>query len=112
MYEAHFSFVVIGSHQDGRWAGYAFDDTEFDEEDLYEKISPCEGFNADPIASDLLSDDDIDADMPIWNSREYFLNTVARRMAQAADSWGAVVRAIEKGIKEYVSCPTVAIFQS
>lgn len=101
MFEAHFSFVICGSHE-SRWAAYAFDDTEFVAgEDLYEKIF-CDGFQWDPIAS-CLPVDDLDADLPIWNSREYFLNIVARRMARAAKSWDALLRTIDCRIDQYVS---------
>jgi hypothetical protein len=101
MFEAHFSFIICGS-QESRWAAYAFDDTEFvEEEDLYEKIF-CGGGQWDPIAS-CLSGNDVDANLPIWNSREYFLSIVARRMAQAAKSWDALLRTINCRIDQYVS---------
>lgn len=98
MFEAHFSFVICGSHEK-RWAAYSFDDTEFDDEDLYDKIFPCEGVHADPIASD----DDTDAERPIWDAREYFLKIVSSRVRRATDSWDELLRPIERSIQEYVS---------
>jgi hypothetical protein len=98
MFEAHFSFVICGSHE-RRWTAYAFDDTEFDGEDLYEKIFPHNGFHSDPI----VSDGDTDAELPIWDAREYFLRTVSSRVASAADSWDELLRQIEHSIQKYVS---------
>ncbi|KAE9369078.1 hypothetical protein N431DRAFT_345415 [Stipitochalara longipes BDJ] len=99
MSEAHFSFVICGIRE-GRWAGYAFDDTESDGDDLQDKIL-CGGLHVDPIGS-CLSVDDVDAELPIWNPREYFLDVVARRVARAADFWEALLRAIERRITDHV----------
>ncbi|PVH73236.1 hypothetical protein DL98DRAFT_56678 [Cadophora sp. DSE1049] len=107
MFQAQFSLAICGSAE-SRWAAYAFDDTEseFVEDDFYDKIFPCgrDGYHPDPIAS-CLPDDDTDADLPIWNSREYFLIVVARRVARAAHSWEALVRLVERRIKEHGSTP-------
>jgi hypothetical protein len=105
MYEAHISFVICGLDE-GRWTAYAFDDTEFDGDALYDRIFPCEGFHADPIASEY--HDDIDAELPIWNPREYFLRVVASRIARAAEEWEALVRPVERSITEYVRCPPLS----
>jgi len=98
MSEGHFSFVIYGISE-RRWGAYAFDDTEPDEEDLQDKIS-CGGRHWDPIGSCL--EDDIDAELPIWNPREYFLNVVARRVALGAHYWEGLLRAIERRIKNHV----------
>jgi hypothetical protein len=103
MYEAQFSLVICGSNEE-RWTAYAFDDTEFDGEELYDKIFPCEGVHADPVALD----DDIDAERPIWNPREYFLKVVEARMAQATVEWEVLVRSVERSIREYVRYPAIA----
>jgi hypothetical protein len=102
MFEARFSVVICGS-QEGRWTAYAFDDTEFDGEDLYEKMmGNCQPFHADPIASCIWGDD-VNADIPIWNPREYFLIVVANRIARAANDWESLVGPVERSIREYVS---------
>ena len=101
IFEAHFSFVIYGAHEQ-RWVAYAFDNTEFDGEELLNKIFPCEGVHADPI----VSDDDTDAERPIWDPRLYFLKVVRARLAQAATEWDALFWAIERRIVQYVSCPT------
>ncbi|PMD29322.1 hypothetical protein L207DRAFT_593560 [Hyaloscypha variabilis F] len=99
MSEVQFSFVICGIH-DRRWSAYAFDNTESaDGDDLQDKIF-CGGGHWDPIGS-CLSVDDVQAELPIWNPREYFLNVVARRLGLAADSWETLLRAIERRIKRY-----------
>jgi hypothetical protein len=100
MFEAHFSLVICGSHE-SRWVGYALDNTEFDGEELHDKIFPCEGVHPDPIAS-CLNDSGLDADLPIWNPREYFLFAVSNRITRAAIEWDALLRAIERRINQYV----------
>lgn len=100
MHEAHFSFVICGTHE-SRWTAYAFDNTEFDGEELYDKIFPCEGVHVDPI----MSDDYMDAERPIWNAREYFLHVVESRMHKAAVEWEALLRPVEGRIREYVRFP-------
>jgi hypothetical protein len=97
MLEAHFSFVICGSDE-ARWVGWAFDNTEFDGEDLLDRISPCPGFHADPIASD----GETDAELPIWNPREYFLMIIESRIAQAQEEWEGLVIPVERSIRAYV----------
>jgi hypothetical protein len=101
IFEAHFTLVICGTHE-GQWDAYAFDDNEFEGEDLCEKLS-VEGFHPDPIASCLLSDNHTDADLPIWNPREYFLKVVANRTAAASEAWDSLIRATERSIKKHVS---------
>jgi hypothetical protein len=102
IFEAHFTLVICGTHE-GQWDAYAFDDNEFEGEDLCEKLSVCEVFHPDPIASCLLSDNDTDADLPIWNPREYFLKVVANRTAAASEAWDSLIRATERSIRKHVS---------
>lgn len=101
MFEAHFSLVICGSNE-SRWVAYALDNTELYSDELYDRIFPCEGFHPDPIGS-CLNNNEIDADCPIWNPREYFLLAVANRITRAADEWDALLWDIERKIKEYVS---------
>jgi hypothetical protein len=97
MLETHFSFVICGSHEKS-WAGWAFDNTEFDGEDLLDRISPCPGFHADPIAGD----GQTDAEFPIWDPREYFLMIIESRIAQAQEEWEGLVIPVERSIRAYV----------
>ena len=103
MSEVHFSLVICGT-SNTYWVVYAFDKTRFEddgEESLSDRIF-CGGSSIDPIAS-CLSADDVDANLLIWDLREYFLNVVSSRLCHAADSWEALLRAIERRIKDHVS---------
>jgi hypothetical protein len=102
MFESRFSIVICGSSEK-QWAVYAFDDTYSDGDDLYEKLTgPCQPFHADPIVS-CLGGDDVEADLPIWNPRRYFLRAVANRITVAANGWMTLMRTVECSIKDYVS---------
>jgi len=96
MLEVHFSFVICGCDET-RWVAWAFDDTQFDGEDLIDRILPCEGVHQDPIAND-----NTDAECPIWDPREYFLKIIEARITRAAREWEATVRPVERSIREYV----------
>jgi hypothetical protein len=102
MFESRFSIVICGSSEK-QWAVYAFDDTYSDGDDLYEKmIGNVQLFQADPIVS-CLGGDDVEANLPIWNPRRYFLRAVANRITGAANAWMTFMRTVERSIKGYVS---------
>jgi hypothetical protein len=102
MFESRFSVVICGSSEK-QWAVYAFDDTYPDGDNLYDKmIAALQPFHADPIVS-CLGGDDVDADLPIWNPRRYFLLAVANRITVAANGWMTLMRTVERSIKDYVS---------
>ncbi|TVY59342.1 hypothetical protein LCER1_G000736 [Lachnellula cervina] len=73
MYEAHFSCVITGSDE-WRWVGYSFVDAEIDGF-LHE--SSEEDLSFDPIASGRL-----EANLPIWRPREYWLRVFEIRIEQ------------------------------
>ena len=105
MYEAQISLVICGPDEK-HWDAYAFVDRYFDGEDLLEEDDfSYDGVQEDPIASDLENDPNlpiIDANLPKWNAREYFLDIVEFRMAQVVKEWEYLVRSVERGIKDYV----------
>jgi hypothetical protein len=94
--ESHFSFVLCGS-DNTRWTGYAFADTEFDEEELDEDGFPSGGFHLDPIALNGL-----DANMPIRDARQYFLFVVKMRMGQVLKEWENLARVVDLSVERYV----------
>lgn len=103
MFESRFSVVTYGSSEK-QWAVYAFDDTESDGDDLYEKmIGALPVLHVDPIVSCLYGDEPVDANLPIWNPRRYFLLVVANRITRAADGWMNLMTTVERSIKYYVS---------
>jgi len=102
MFESRFSVVICGSSEK-QWAVYAFDDTYSDGDNLEEKMTGAlQAFHADPIVSCLWGDD-VEADLPIWNPRRYFLLAVANRITVAANGWMTLMRTVERSIKDYVS---------
>lgn len=61
-------------------------------------MSSYEGFHEDPIASDPW----IEANIPIWDPREYFLAIFEARIARVEKEWERLVLMVAKSIKEYV----------
>jgi hypothetical protein len=100
IYEAQISIVLCGS-ANTRWVVYAFVDRYCEAEELVNELS-SEGFHVDPIAGS----EALDADLPVWNPREYFLIVVVFRLAQILREWQNVVRRLESSIKKYASRPS------
>lgn len=94
IHHSHISLVMYGL-SDRRWVAYAFDQNTFDDKDLEDEIYPSENFHEDPITK-------VDADLPIWDPREYFLLTFKTRMCQVLKEWRNLVRWIERSIDGYV----------
>ncbi|KAF2181077.1 hypothetical protein K469DRAFT_590492 [Zopfia rhizophila CBS 207.26] len=104
MYEAQISLVICGPDEK-RWVGYAFVDRYFNGEDLEEDDFSYDGVQEDPIATDFEVDTNlpiIDANLPKWNPREYFLNIVEFRMAQVLKEWEGLVRKVQRSVRDYV----------
>lgn len=102
IYQAQISCVVWGL-DDWQWVAYAFVDTEHDNDgdDLADKATSFEGLNEDPIACGL------DASLPIWKPRQYFLKVFEIRAKQTRKEWDQLVRKLVLDISEYVCCVTL-----
>jgi hypothetical protein len=102
IYQAQISCVVCGL-DDWQWVAYAFVDTEHDNDgdDLADKATSFEGLNEDPIACGL------DANLPIWKPRQYFLKVFEIRAKQTRQEWDQLVRKLVLDISEYVCCVTL-----
>jgi hypothetical protein len=96
IHEAQISFVICGS-DNRRWVGYGFVDTEFDRENLADHDLSYVGKHEDPIAFG-----ELDANLPIWDPREYFLMVLQIRMAQVLKEWECLIRTVERSINQYV----------
>ena len=94
MHQSHISLVMYGL-SDRRWVAYAFDKNTFDDKDLEDEIYSYEKFHEDPIAK-------VDADLPIWDPREYFLLIFKTRMYQVLKEWRNLIRWIERSVDGYV----------
>jgi hypothetical protein len=98
--EAQISCVISGS-DDWRWVSYAFVDTDFDGDEFGDGVMPYEDLHWDPIAAG-----NLEANMPIWKPREYFLKVFEIRIIQVQKEWDLLVRKVELSIDRYVSCHT------
>jgi hypothetical protein len=98
--EACFSLVICGTdHQ--HWVGYAFVDRHFDEdEDLDESLFPYKGCHEDPIVSDC-GEDILDANLPIWDPRRYFLVILKFRIANVLKEWTGTALILGTSIDSY-----------
>ena len=97
IHQAHISLVIHGLNN-RRWVTYTFDNNSFDDKDLEDQTDPYEGFQEDPIASN----GGVDANLPIWDPREYFLLMFKTRMSQVLMEWRNLVLWIERCIEGYV----------
>ena len=90
MDEAQISVVVCGTHNQ-RWVAYGLVDADVKNID-FEKYG--ELFK-DPIS-------DMDASIPIWDAREYYLAVVQTNMNKALKEWQYLVRMVERWIETHV----------
>ena len=97
--------LVIYGISDRRWVVYAFDNDDLRDNDLEVEDLEDENpryklgyFQEDPIASD----GKVDANLPIWNPREYFLLIFQVRMGRILQEWKRLVRWLERNVEEYV----------
>jgi hypothetical protein len=97
MWEAHISCVVTGT-DDWRWVCYGFVDAEID--GLLHESSE-DDLDMDQIALGCL-----DANVPIWRPRDYWLKVFEIRIDQVMREWEILVHKIELGIYRYVCTPS------
>ncbi|KAF2684746.1 hypothetical protein K458DRAFT_487060 [Lentithecium fluviatile CBS 122367] len=97
LYEAHFAVALCGTDE-RRWTAYCFEDSAFDSDrELNESDFCYSTINADPIASDGVTD----GNRPLWDPREYFLAILRIRIDQIRNEWICTVRTIESIVHEY-----------
>jgi hypothetical protein len=93
IHEAQISCVVTGS-DDRRWVGYSFVDTEID------------GFLTDLSKDDLSFDPiaalELEASIPIWRPRDYWLKVFEIRIEQVRKEWEYLIHKVEFSVKQYV----------
>jgi hypothetical protein len=91
------SFSMCGS-DNRHWVGYFFEDIEPEDEDFPDLNFDYEGVHDDPISLG----HGPDANIPIWNLREYFLIELELRIAKLLTEWESVVRTVQRSILRYV----------
>jgi hypothetical protein len=97
---------VVHGFDEWQWTTWAFEDTEHDAEEstgVDDGPGPaaaepvfCPTINEDPIACGL------DANMPIWRPRQYFLKAFEIRIQKVRDEWDELVHRLEVDKREYV----------
>ncbi|KAF2740545.1 hypothetical protein EJ04DRAFT_213307 [Polyplosphaeria fusca] len=113
IHHARFSLVVAGPNC-FKWNAYAFVDTRFnetsrDDEDgdqpqtgQEEDSRDSYGMQEDPIASDGEGEGaTVDAGMPIWDPRAYFLRNIGYRSQQAYEEWDHIFRHLDERIQQH-----------
>jgi hypothetical protein len=93
IHEGQISCVVAGS-DDWRWIGYGFIDTEID------------GFLTDlsevDLSFDVIAAGGLEANIPIWRPRDYWLKIFEIRIEQVRKEWEYLVHKVEVGVNKYV----------
>ncbi|ORY01190.1 hypothetical protein BCR34DRAFT_592345 [Clohesyomyces aquaticus] len=110
--EAHVSLSIIGVDHH-RWACYCFADTDIgsacpddqSHEDEQEETDAAEEeeMKEDPVVSDGQGDEVPEADMPVWDPRDYFLRVVDVRMKQILREWENVVHVVDEGVEDWIA---------
>ena len=115
IYEAHISIVICGWNHTN-WTGWAFAKTDFAVEEREEEEDDETWFNfeeceekedEDTMAEDYFASDGVgetlDANVPIWDPRYYFLRILAIRLDIVLREWRYLVQTIEYSIEHPVS---------
>ncbi|KAF2812414.1 uncharacterized protein BDZ99DRAFT_461120 [Mytilinidion resinicola] len=92
--KSRFSLVICGS-DNRRWIAYAFVDRDLDDEEMEEEDCSYEGFQEDPIICNT------DANLPLWDLRDYFLRTLEERGKNVLEEWENLASAVESRINTY-----------
>jgi hypothetical protein len=91
--EGQTSCVVAGS-DDWRWVGYGFVDTEID------------GFltdlSKDDLSFDIIAAGELEANIPIWKPRDYWLKLFEIRIEQVRREWEYLIHKVELSVNRYV----------
>lgn len=102
LYEAHVTCVIAGFH-DWCWTATCFVDTYYDDyvdrecvDDYHEHAENPQG-----MASDAPTLGDLEADLPIWNPREYFLLVVCSRLKRVKYEWQSTIKQVRESFRRY-----------
>jgi hypothetical protein len=118
--KSHVSIVICGS-DNLHWVGYAFTNSADNEEENESYGSETdedgdgdEGGDEDEdedgsvFQCDLFASDDsyrvIDANIPIYDAREYWLCVVHLRIGFVVRKWEYVVLEVEQSVRDHVGC--------
>jgi hypothetical protein len=93
IHEVQTTCVVAGS-DDWRWVGYGFVDAEIDESltDLSEV----------DLSFDRIAAGELEANIPIWRPRDYWLKLFEIRIEQVRKEWEYLIYKLELSVNQYV----------
>lgn len=94
MHKTQFSLTICGT-DNARWIAYALEDAKHDEDREVGENEHVPGWRSDQISLGQLN-----ADIPLWDSREYFLTVCLIRVKQVTQETCNLVRTIEKAHQE------------
>jgi hypothetical protein len=110
LYEAQISLCVFGI-DNRKWTAYCFVDTYFnnaetvkssDEDSGYDSEDQDEDsyvyFSEDPIASEGEHSFGLDANLPIWDPREYYLTVIRLRVGRVLQEWRLIVLVVDRRV--------------
>jgi hypothetical protein len=97
LYETQLAIVITG-----------FDDFVYGCVDTYfrsgESVKRYHNWKQGWGRTDPLARGQIDADLPIWTPREYFLRVCEIRIRKVQGEWNRITEKMEEVVKEYVQC--------
>lgn len=103
LYPAEISVTMCGTSE-SRYTVYCFEDNKFDEDcEVGEDECSRDQFHTDQVSNARV--DPKDANLPIWDPREYFLMTLVTRVKQVLEEWTRLVQTIEAGFENFISQP-------
>ena len=100
LYPAQISFTLCGTSV-RQYVGYGFEDAKFDPD---REFGDGE-FSLNEFHADQMTRGKQDANLPVWDPREYFLLNLRHRVEQICEEWGRVVHDFDKALRARASHP-------
>jgi hypothetical protein len=106
--QGHYSIVIHG-HSDRNWDANSFENNDFDHDDQEDEEREDENSEDEDLKDEEFQDDPnagregkVDANMPIWDAREYYLQIFDVRSTQILHPAKYLVQWLERNIENYV----------
>jgi hypothetical protein len=97
IHEVQTTCVVAGS-DDWRWVGYGFVDAEID--------GSLTDLSEDDLSFDRIAAGELEANIPIWRPRDYWLKLFEIRVEQVRKEWEYLIHKLELSVNQYVRSQT------
>lgn len=102
--QGHYSIVIHG-YSDQIWDAHSFENNDFDGDDWDDEDREDENSEDEDLEDEEFQEDPnagVEANMPIWDAREYFLRIFNVRSTQILQPAKYLVRWLERSIDNYV----------